>query len=81
VLQWPVARGKDKIIPKILNDPYHAGKNLSGRLSGLKSYVFKSSGVEYRIVYDIDEKTNCVFLLMAGPRENIYKRLLRRITG
>lgn len=70
---------RDKHIPRILSDPHRAGKNLSGRLSGLKSYTFTANRVEYRLVYDIVEEKVVVLFLMAGSRENFYERLLRRL--
>jgi len=65
--------------PKIVSDPYLAGKGLSGKLKGFKKYTFSSRGVSYRIIYEIWEKENIVLIIMVGPRENIYLRLLRRL--
>jgi mRNA-degrading endonuclease RelE of RelBE toxin-antitoxin system len=70
---------RDKHIPKILEDPYRVGKSLTGRLAGLKSYSFTANRVDYRIIYDIFEEKAAVLFLMVGPRENFYKRLLRRL--
>jgi addiction module RelE/StbE family toxin len=72
---------RDKHIPRILEDPHEAGKTLAGKLSGLKSYHFTVNRVDYRIVYDILEAKIVVLFLMAGSRENFYKRLLRRLLG
>lgn len=70
---------RDKHIPKILEDPHRAGKSLSGKLAGLKSYSFTAHRTEYRIVYDMLEEKVIVLFLMIGSRENFYERLLRRL--
>jgi len=70
---------RDKHIPKILEDPHRAGKGLTGKLAGLKSYSFTANRVEYRIIYDIFEEKTIVLFLMVGSRENFYERLLRRL--
>lgn len=70
---------RDKHIPKILEDPYTAGKTLTGKLGGIKSYSFTAKRVEYRIVYDIIAEKVMVLFLMVGPRESFYERLLRRL--
>lgn len=70
---------RDKHIPKILEDPHRAGKSLTGKLAGLKSYIFTVNRVEYRIIYDIFEEKTIVLFLMVGSRENFYERLLRRL--
>ena len=70
---------RDLHIPAILQNPYKAGKDLSGNLAGTKSYRFMSNRVDYRIIYDIIEERKAVIILMVGPRENIYKKLLNRL--
>ncbi len=70
---------RDKHIPKILEDPHRAGKSLSGKLAGLKSYSFTAQSTDYRIVYDIFEEKVTVLFLIVGSRENFHERLLRRL--
>lgn len=70
---------RDRHIPRILEDPYRAGKGLSGSLAGLRSYSFTSNKIEYRIIYDIIEEKVTVLFLIIGSRENLYERLIRRL--
>lgn len=70
---------RDIHLPKILQDPLSAGKDLRDNLAGLKSYRFMFNRVDYRIIYDVVEERLTVLILMVGPRENIYKRLLNRL--
>jgi addiction module RelE/StbE family toxin len=70
---------RDKHIPKKLQDTHTVGKNLTGKLAGLKSYSFAANKVGYRIIYDILEEKTIVLFLMVGSRENLYERLLRRL--
>ncbi len=66
-------------LARIAQDPYAAGHPLTGLLKGLWKYPFHHAGTAYRLVYEIDPEHRSVVLLMAGPREGLYARLLRRI--
>ena len=86
----PVKQDIKKLHPKVASliqkhyfelikeDPFQA-ENLSNEFSGLKSYHFKYSGVDYRIIYQIFESEEIVRVLMIGSRENFYKKLKLRI--
>ena len=69
---------KDFHIPKILNDPY-IGDELTGDLTGIRSYHFKKDRVQYRISYIIDETKEIINILMIGKRESFYDILRRRL--
>ncbi len=36
-------------------------------------------GVEYRVIYFVDEEDSLVVIALVGTRENIYKELARRL--
>lgn len=72
------SRIKDIHIPKILANPYIA-EELRGDLSGIYSYHFKESNVQYRISYVINEAGKVVYVLLIGKRESFYQVLRRRL--
>lgn len=55
----------------------HAGKSLKGDLKNYFSHAFTFKGVNYRIIYTIDQEANTITIEMAGSRENIYDHLKR----
>jgi len=65
-------------IPNILRDPFIAD-DLTGDLTGIRSYHFKKEKVQYRISYIVDEVQNVVYILMIGKRESFYEILRRRL--
>lgn len=65
--------------PKIAKNPYKQGISLHGNLRNYWKYIFKYKGKEYRIVYSISDKTKEVLVVLVGPREGLYERLLRRL--
>jgi len=69
---------KEHYFPIIKEDPNQA-ENLSGKFSSLKSYHFKYSSVDYRIIYQILEEEKIIRILMIGTRENFYKKLKLRL--
>ena len=66
----------EKAIIAISEDPY-VGKPLLGILSGKWSFRVG----DYRITYEIRKKELIILVLMVGPRQDIYKRLLRFLEG
>ena len=54
----------------LAKDPY-LGKQLKGKYAGLFSYRFS----DYRIVYEIFEKTISIVVLRVGHRKNVYDGL------
>lgn len=63
--------------PVLSKNPF-SGKFLLGEFKGYLSYSFSHQGTEYRIIYQI-LKESAILVIMIGSRENIYKRLKRRI--
>lgn len=71
-------RIKDKWIPRLLSEP-HEGKELTGPLSGIRSYHVKVGKVQYRIAYVLQENDFVINVLMIAKRESFYKILSKRI--
>lgn len=83
----PDLKGDLKALPKhiqtvMLNDYFphlqsnpHAGKSLTGVLTGLYSCAVKFLGTQYRVAYRIIESDSVVFVFMVGTREGFYDRL------
>ncbi len=65
-------------LPKLLSEP-HDGKELTGPLSGIRSYHVKVGKVQYRIAYLLEENDFIVNVLMIAKRESFYKILRERI--
>ena len=57
-------------------DPF-AGEKLSGALSFLYSFHFKTQNVEYRLAYTVDRENKLVIIHFAHTRENFYEKLRR----
>ena len=66
-------------LPKISSDPFSIGIPLSGSLRDFKKYVFSYHGTSYRIIFEVVKQHHKVFILMVGPREGLYARLMRRL--
>jgi mRNA-degrading endonuclease RelE of RelBE toxin-antitoxin system len=62
----------------IAEAPYKNEK-LSGPFKELRSQHSKFRGVEYRVIYYIDEEGKLIIIALVGSRENIYKELTRRL--
>jgi len=69
-------RKLEKTIKSLADDPF-IGKPLMGTLSGKWSYRIG----DFRITYEIRGKELIILFLMIGPRQDIYKRLLRFLEG
>lgn len=65
-------------IYEIADDPYKNEK-LSGSYKELRSQHNKFMGVEYRVIYYVDEKGRLIVIALVGTRENIYDELARRL--
>ena len=65
-------------VPKLLSEP-HEGKELTGPLSGIRSYHFKVGKVQYRIAYVVEENDFIIDVLMIAKRESFYQILSKRI--
>ena len=70
---------KNVWIPKLLSDP-HKGKELTGPLSGIRSFHFKVEKTQYRIAYVLEENDFIINVLMIAKRESFYQILSKRIT-
>ncbi|NTU62714.1 MAG: type II toxin-antitoxin system mRNA interferase toxin, RelE/StbE family [Chloroflexi bacterium] len=64
--------------PSLKRNP-RCGEPLRQEFKGIWSYHFAHQGAQYRIIYEIDEAREVLYLLLIGARENLYDRLRRRI--
>ena len=65
-------------LDNIRRNPY-SGHDLQEELSGFKSVRSK----RYRIIYKVDELSNCIDVYLVGHRRDVYEQfrvLLRRLT-
>lgn len=63
-------------IEEIQTDPYGAGEQKKGDLSGLFCYDIRHAKVSYEIAYVIQEEDEkLVIVIYGGTRENFYKSL------
>lgn len=65
----------DKAFEKLASNP-RAGKLLKG-YEGLFSLPVTTSGGEHRIIYQLKEEDRIVYVVLIGPREEIYEILDR----
>lgn len=77
-LDYPVKIAVRDQLTYLSNNPL-LGNTLKGELSSIRSYHFKYANVDYRIIYEIYDSDLVVEIIMVGSRENIYKKLKRRI--
>lgn len=63
---------------KRLKERPRLGKQLKGFPDTTRSYRFGTPGGEYRIIYELMENDEVVFIFLIGPRDNIYDDLKRR---
>ncbi|MDF9407215.1 type II toxin-antitoxin system RelE/ParE family toxin [Pelotomaculum isophthalicicum JI] len=74
---------KNKFVIEMLaleHDP-EAGILLRGSFKGYYRIKFKFQKVDYRIIYRIAWDEDIVYVVLLGPRENIYRRLTRLLRG
>jgi mRNA-degrading endonuclease RelE of RelBE toxin-antitoxin system len=75
------AQLKDKFITEMLvleEDP-EIGISLVGSFKGYYKIDFDFKNVSYRIIYRISWEENIVYIILLGPRENIYSILRRKL--
>lgn len=51
---------------------------LSGKLRFLQSHHFRAGGVDYRLVFSVEEVRKLIYVWLVGPRENFYRQLLQK---
>ncbi|MFP3952981.1 MAG: type II toxin-antitoxin system RelE family toxin [Candidatus Acetothermia bacterium] len=64
---------------KRLKESPRLGKQLKSFPSTTRSYRFGTPGGEYRIIYELIEGAEVVFIFLIGPRDDIYDGLKRRM--
>lgn len=72
-----VAALEQEHFPALKSDP-RLGEPLRHEFKGLWAYHFSSLGIQYRIIYEIDDGHRVIYILLIGARENLYDRLRRR---
>lgn len=65
-------------LPILLDKPYN-NERLSNPFKNCWKYAFPYKGTDYRIIYQIFKKELKILIILIGPRENLYKKLGRRI--
>ena|SRR5690625_133012 len=67
-------------IEDIQANPYEAGEQKKGDLSGLFCYDIRHANVSYEIAYIIrEEEEKLVIIIFGGTRKNFYKTLKNQI--
>ncbi len=64
---------------QILSINPYVGEKLSNPFKNCWKYAFTYKGIDYRIIYQIFKKELKIIIILIGSRENIYKKLGRRI--
>jgi mRNA-degrading endonuclease RelE of RelBE toxin-antitoxin system len=57
----------------------YIGEKMTGQLCYLYKAKFSSHGVQYRIVYKINDENIEIRVVLVGTRENFYTELKRRL--
>jgi len=65
-------------LPVLLNSHYN-NERLSNPFKNCWKYAFPYKGTEYRIIYQVFNKELKILIILIGSRENLYKKLKRRI--
>lgn len=65
-------------IYEIREDPYQ-NQQLSGPFKELRSQHSKFRGIEYRVIYYVNDEGKLIIIAFVGTTENIYKEMARRI--
>jgi len=63
-------------IQKLRTQP-RLGEQLKAEFRFLRSLHFKHGNIDYRVAYEIDDKTKEIAIRYADNRENFYKKLRR----
>lgn len=61
-----------------LSEKPHLGEQLKGKFRAFRSLHIKLTNVHYRIVYEIVDPQNKIYVQAVGVRENFYVRLERK---
>ena len=69
---------KEKYFSILSNNPF-CGEPLTDVFKSYLSYHFSYQGTRYRIIYKIIKEKLIILIILIGSRENIYKRLKRRL--
>ena len=76
----PLAEYLKKVNQQLENDYVSLSvESLSGKLRFLQSHHFRVGGVDYRLVFSVEEDRKLIYVWLVGPRENFYKELLKRV--
>ena len=51
---------------------------LNGSLRFLTSHHFKIGGVDYRLVFSVNQVRQSIYVWLIGPRENFYRQLVKK---
>lgn len=62
---------------KLAENP-HLGEQLKGKFRAFRSLHLKIQNVQYRVVYEIKDSHNVIYVYAVGTRENFYIRLERK---
>lgn len=68
-----------KWIPKIRENPYIGKRFMGEKLHNFLKVAFRCAQNDYRIVYQLYNKSILIVFLAIGSRENFYKRLKNRL--
>lgn len=66
----------DKHLPRILADPFGAGRKKKGDLAHVRGYNFNFKGVAYRILYSVEAQV--VRIIAVGKHDVAYRRAAGR---
>ncbi len=70
---------REMLLSRLENTPCESGIRLVGGLKGFYKIKVIQAGVNYRIIYSVNEEKKEVWIAIMGPRENLYDRLMRRL--
>jgi len=71
-----IVRRIEKSALRLKERPY-LGESLEG-YANIRSYRIGTPGGEYRIIYRLIKKDRVVFVVLVGPREEVYDLLRRK---
>jgi len=74
-LDKPLREKVKQALLDILTNPQNKGERLSQPLTMVYSHHLKHQGKEFRIAYQYEQDSDCVFVLLIAPHENFYKRV------
>ena len=69
------------ILMVLKTNPYpHQSERFSGKLNFIHSYHFNFTGSSFRLCYKVNESDHNIIILMIGPRENFYNKLMQKLS-